>query len=398
MTKLVKGQYISINDISKMPVEAASEKGILQKQGIKSTLVFPVHVKETLAGFIGFDSIKTRDDWNDNDLAALRMSSEICSNAIERQLATLRLAELIEELRSFNSQLEAKVEERTKQLAEALAGAKASSQAKSEFLASMSHELRTPLNAVIGFSQILQERYFGELNEKQAEYIGDIMDSGKHLLSLINDILDLSKIEAGKMEFEMSPLNLAELVRRSLVMVKEKALVHNIGLNVNVQGIESLEIKGDERRLKQVMFNLLSNSTKFTPDGGNITIDAKKDGEVILVSITDTGIGFKNRINQRFKKNLTSTQAIQWATNDRHTTKIGVSGGLGLALLKEFIEKNKGKIQIISDDGFYQFDSKGEDIKLFHGSFPGSIVNLQFRTDDVSTYTLADEVRLDDIF
>ncbi|MEK7289619.1 MAG: ATP-binding protein [Planctomycetota bacterium] len=119
---------------------------------------------------------------------------------------------------------------------------------------------------------------------------------------------------------------------------------------------------------------------------------------IIEFTITDTGIGFKNRINQRFKKNLTSTQAIQWATNDRHTTKIGVSGGLGLALLKEFIEKNRGKIQIISDDGFYQFDSKGEDIKLFHGSFPGSIVNLQFRTDDVSTYTLADEVRLDDIF
>lgn len=119
---------------------------------------------------------------------------------------------------------------------------------------------------------------------------------------------------------------------------------------------------------------------------------------IIEFTITDTGIGFKNRINQRFKKNLTSTQAIQWATNDRHTTKIGVSGGLGLALLKEFIEKNKGKLQIISDDGFYQFDSNGEDIKLFHGAFPGSIVNLQFRTDDVSTYTLADEVRLDDIF
>jgi len=119
---------------------------------------------------------------------------------------------------------------------------------------------------------------------------------------------------------------------------------------------------------------------------------------IIEFTITDTGIGFKNRINQRFKKNLTSTQAIQWATNDRHTTKIGVSGGLGLALLKEFIKNNKGKLQIISDDGFYQFDSKGEDIKLFHGSFPGSIVNLQFRTDDVSTYTLTDEVKLDDIF
>ncbi len=119
---------------------------------------------------------------------------------------------------------------------------------------------------------------------------------------------------------------------------------------------------------------------------------------IIEFTITDTGIGFKNRINQRFKKNLSSIQAIQWAINDCHTTKIGISGGLGLALLKEFIGKNKGKLQIISDDGFYQYDSNGEDIRLFHGAFPGTIVNLQFKTDDTSSYILSDEVSLDDIF
>lgn len=119
---------------------------------------------------------------------------------------------------------------------------------------------------------------------------------------------------------------------------------------------------------------------------------------IIEFTITDTGIGFKNRINQRFKRNLTSIQAIQWAINDCHTTKIGISGGLGLALLKEFIGKNKGKFQIISDDGFYQYDSNGEDIRLFRGAFPGTIVNLQFKTDDTSSYILSDEVSLDDIF
>ncbi|MCK6468441.1 MAG: ATP-binding protein [Candidatus Brocadia sinica] len=119
---------------------------------------------------------------------------------------------------------------------------------------------------------------------------------------------------------------------------------------------------------------------------------------IIEFTITDTGIGFKNRINQRFKRNLTSIQTIQWAINDCHTTKIGISGGLGLALLKEFIGKNKGKLQIISDDGFYQYDSNGEDVKLFHGAFPGTIVNLQFKTDDTSSYILSDEVSLDDIF
>jgi signal transduction histidine kinase len=341
MTKLGKKEFINVNDVSKMPIEASAENIILRNCGIKSTLVFPVFVKEMLAGFIGFDSLNNRDDWNDNDLAALRMSSEICSNALDRQLASDRLAELIEELRSFNLQLEAKVEERTKQLAEALAGTKASSQAKSEFLASMSHELRTPLNAIIGFCQILHERYFGDLNEKQAEYISDIMDSGKHLLSLINDILDLSKIEAGKMEFEMSPVNLAELVNRSLVMVKEKALAHNIDLDVNVSDIEGMEIKGDERRLKQVMFNLLSNATKFTPDGGKITVDAKKDGGELVISVTDTGIG----ITAAEKKHM--FEAFYQASGGLKDKTPGT--GLGLPITRDIVEKHGGRIWVESE-------------------------------------------------
>jgi len=118
----------------------------------------------------------------------------------------------------------------------------------------------------------------------------------------------------------------------------------------------------------------------------------------IEFTIVDTGIGFKRKVNDRFGSKLSSIQAIAWATKDRHTTKIGVTGGIGLALLKEFIEKNDGKVQIISDDGFYQFGRQGEEMHLFNGSFPGTIVNLQFRTNDFSSYVLKSELDSNDIF
>jgi len=118
----------------------------------------------------------------------------------------------------------------------------------------------------------------------------------------------------------------------------------------------------------------------------------------IEFTITDTGIGFKNRVNKRFKKNLSSVQAIKWAINDGHSTKLGISGGIGLAILKEFVIKNKGKIQIISDDGFYQLDAQGEKIRQFSGSFPGTIVNMQFLTDDTASYSLVSEVLPEDLF
>lgn len=118
----------------------------------------------------------------------------------------------------------------------------------------------------------------------------------------------------------------------------------------------------------------------------------------IEFTIVDSGIGFKKKVNNRFNSNLSSIQAIEWATKDRHTTKIGVTGGIGLALLKEFVGKNGGKMQIISDDGFYQFGSRGEEMRIFNGSFPGTIVNLQFRTNDNSSYVLKSELDNNDIF
>jgi signal transduction histidine kinase len=266
----------------------------------------------------------------------------IIRDIIEKKRAADKLAMLNKELKSFNLQLELKVEERTRQLEEAVSIAEASNQAKSDFLASMSHELRTPLNAIIGFSQLLHEKYFGELNDKQSEYVVEIVDSGKHLLSLINDILDLSKIEAGKMELDFSEVKIADLLQNSLVMIKEKALSHNISLDLQIaENVDGMKINADERRLKQVVFNLLSNSAKFTPDGGAITISARKEEKELIISVSDTGIGMTPQEQKKlFEAFYQASGGIKGKTPGT---------GLGLAITKSIVEKHGGKIWMESE-------------------------------------------------
>jgi signal transduction histidine kinase len=166
----------------------------------------------------------------------------------------------------------------------------AASRHKSEFLANMSHELRTPLNAIIGFSEVLSERMFGELNEKQEEYSKDIHASGQHLLSLINDILDLSKIEAGRMELELSDFHLPQAIENALTLVRERAGRRGIAL-AHTMDDRLGEIRGDERKIKQVLLNLLSNAVKFTPEGGRIEVAALSKDGLAEVSVSDTGVG-----------------------------------------------------------------------------------------------------------
>ena len=214
---------------------------------------------------------------------------------------------------------------------------------KSEFLANMSHELRTPLNAIIGFSEVLQEHMFGEMNEKQEEYINDIHGSGKHLLSLINDILDLSKVEAGRMELDLETYNVPEAIDNALTLIKERAGRHGIDLQSAVDPAIS-EVKGDVRKVKQIMLNLLSNAVKFTPESGRITVAAKPvDHSMIEISVSDTGIGIApedcEAVFEEFRQVGTDY------------TKKAEGTGLGLALTRKFVELHGGKIWVTSEIG-----------------------------------------------
>lgn len=236
----------------------------------------------------------------------------------------------IENVRLFNE-----IQEKSREI-------EVASRHKSEFLASMSHELRTPLNAIIGFSEVLQERMFGEVNEKQAEYLEDIHSSGVHLLSLINDILDLSKIEAGRMDLELSRFDLGEALQNGLTLIRERASGHGIALALELSP-EIGDCVADQRKFKQIMLNLLSNAVKFTPRGGQISVRARCGNGHVEVAVSDTGIGIAEKdlriIFEEFRQ----------VGTDRLKKSEGT--GLGLALTKKFVELHGGTISVQSEVG-----------------------------------------------
>jgi signal transduction histidine kinase len=217
----------------------------------------------------------------------------------------------------------------------------AASQHKSEFLANMSHELRTPLNAIIGFSQVLRDEMVGSVNEKQAEYLDDIISSGNHLLSLINDVLDLSKVEAGQVELDVHPFSLREALERGVVMVRERATED--GVRVAFTADPEIDVvDGDERRIKQVIFNLLSNAVKFTPAGGSVDVSATRANGEVRVSVVDTGPGIAPEDFERIFEEFRQTES---GVEQHEGT------GLGLALAKRFVELHGGRIWLESEVG-----------------------------------------------
>ena len=212
---------------------------------------------------------------------------------------------------------------------------------KSEFLASMSHELRTPLNAIIGFSQVLRERMFGQLNTKQEEYLDDILASAYHLLSLINDVLDLSKVEAGQIELEIAPFSLRDALESGVVMVRERA--SDDGVSVELSADPEVDpVEGDERRIRQVVFNLLANAVKFTPSGGSVDVCAARVNGEVRVSVFDTGPGVAPEDCERIFEEFQQTGA---------GLALREGTGLGLALSKRLVELHGGRIWVDSEVG-----------------------------------------------
>src|SRR5207244_8331101 len=251
--------------------------------------------------------------------------------------------EVVDVLKTFATQSALAIQHARlfREIADKSAQLEAASRHKSEFLANMSHELRTPLNAIIGFSEVLTERMFGELNQKQDEYLKDIHASGQHLLSLINDILDLSKIEAGRMELEAADFDLPSAIDNALILVRERANRRGITLAHSVD--ERLgTIRGDERKVKQVLLNLLSNALKFTPEGGRIDVGAGVHDGVAEIAVTDTGVGIapedQEAVFEEFRQVGTAGEKVEGT-------------GLGLALSRKFIELHGGRIWVKSEVG-----------------------------------------------
>ncbi|HSE47046.1 MAG TPA: ATP-binding protein, partial [Gemmatimonadales bacterium] len=253
-------------------------------------------------------------------------------------------AETIELLRTFATQSALAIQNARlfHELADKSRQLEAASQHKSEFLANMSHELRTPLNAVIGFSEVLLQRMFGALNDKQDEYLRDIYASGQHLLSLINDILDLSKIEAGRMELTPAPFPLPSALDNAVTLVKERAARHGIALQVDVDP-QVGDLVGDERKVKQVLLNLLSNAVKFTPEGGRISLKASRKDGMVEIAVTDTGIGIAP------EDQAAIFEEFRQVGSDETRKQEGT--GLGLTLAKKFVELHGGRIWVESAVG-----------------------------------------------
>ncbi len=270
--------------------------------------------------------------WEDRGIGAIFVGRRYKGPFTEKEMGLLKTFADQAVIAIQNARLFREIQEKSAQL-------EIANKHKSDFLANMSHELRTPLNAIIGFSEVLSERMFGELNEKQADYLKDIHESGKHLLSLINDILDLSKIEAGRMDLEISTFDLPSALSNAMVLVRERAQRHGIDLTLEVDK-ELGAFRADERKFKQIVLNLLSNAVKFTPDGGRVSVAAKKDTTHVEIAVKDTGIGIapedQAAVFEEFKQ------------VGRDYTKKAEGTGLGLALTKRFVELHGGDIRLES--------------------------------------------------
>jgi signal transduction histidine kinase len=324
---IVAGESISANAILSRAVEHVPD--------IAADANVPRH------SHVGYASVGVRAVivapmlWEGNGIGAISVGRENPGPFTEKDIALLRTFADQAVIAIQNARLFREIQDKSRQL-------EIANQHKSEFLANMSHELRTPLNAIIGFSEVLLERLFGDLNEKQDDYLKDIHSSGRHLLNLINDILDLSKVEAGRMELDLSTFDLPTAITNAMTLIRERAQNHGITMAQHVAP-ELGDIVADERKFKQILLNLLSNAVKFTPDGGRIEVKAHGTGDNLVVAVHDTGIGIapedQEAVFEEFRqvgRNYTSKQE---------------GTGLGLALTRRFVELHGGRISVASKPG-----------------------------------------------
>jgi two-component system, NtrC family, sensor kinase len=288
---------------------------IFERHGYRSLLAIPLLFERQIVGVLVV--------WGREPGRFSQQTVDLLQTLANQSVLAIQNARLFRELADKSRQLEV------------------ASQHKSEFLANMSHELRTPLNAIIGFSEVLTDRMFGELNEKQEEYLKDIYASGTHLLSLINDILDLSKIEAGRMELELTDFDLPAAIDNAVMLVRERAGRRNIALHTAMDP-QLGQIQADERKVRQVVLNLLSNAIKFTPEGGRIEVGAVPKDGFVEVSVSDTGVGIapedQEAVFEEFRQVGTAEKKAEGT-------------GLGLTLCRKFIELHGGRIWIKSQLG-----------------------------------------------
>jgi two-component system, NtrC family, sensor kinase len=311
----VTREPVQIPDIAAEGAYESRLRGAMLEAGTRSVLAVPLLHEERIVGGLVVTR-RTPGEFGAEVVALLRTFATQSALAIQN-------ARLFRQLEIKSRELEV------------------ASQHKSEFLASMSHELRTPLNAIIGFSDVLLEGMFGETNDKQTEYLRDILASGQHLLSLINDILDLSKIEAGRMELEVTAFDLPAALDDTLLLMRERAGRRGITLERHVDARVG-ELQGDQRKVKQVMLNLLSNAVKFTPEGGRIDVRAGLADGAAEISVTDTGIGIAPEDHDAVFEEFRQVGAA-----DRKAE----GTGLGLALCRKFVELHGGQIWVESQVG-----------------------------------------------
>jgi two-component system sensor histidine kinase/response regulator len=310
---------------------------LLRSVQVRAKLIVPIIVQEELWGLLIAHQCWEPRSWKENEQKFLQQVAEHLAIAIYQ-------VRLYNQVQQQNQTLEEKVIERTQELHDALITAQTASLAKSEFLSAMSHELRTPLTCVIGMSATLLRWSFGELSQKQRDYLAMIQSSGEHLLELINDILDLSQAESGKTVLNITQFSLSQVAHQTLQTFKEKARLNQITLKLDLQiPLEKDLFSADSRRVKQILYNLLSNAIKFTSEGGQVTLRVMLDCNLAIIAVKDTGIGIAEQhiplLFQKFQQLDTSYQRKYEGT------------GLGLALTKQLVELHGGWIGVQSKVG-----------------------------------------------